>query len=128
MEYRTDEHGHAELTRIRITGTLTRPLFRDGRFRGRIVVDKYPFTRTYKLIDVPLTQRDNTSMGVLTYSPESTLLPLQSLGMLRMSGDFERLLIYLSQGEDSPASFILSAPARTAEEALANQLMLEEEL
>jgi hypothetical protein len=128
VEYRNDGSAQAELTRIRIKGILTRPLFRDGSFRGSIVIDKYDFTRTYKLAKVQLAQRDNTTTGLLIYFPVSTLLPVQSLGMLRMSGDFERLIIYRPHVENGQVPYILTAPARTLEEALANQSLLEEEL
>lgn len=126
IEYRNDEPGQAEVARIWIKGTLRRPLFRDGSFRGSIVIDKYEFTRTFQLLDVQLSQREDAAMGLLTYSPvQNVLQPIRSLGMLWVSGNFERLEIHHSRGENGPVSYILSAPSRTYEEALQNKLIME---
>ena len=126
IEYRNDEPGQAEVTRIWIKGTLRRPLFRDGSFHGSIVIDKYEFTRAFRLFDVHLSQWDDTVMGVLTYSPvQDVLLPLRTLGPLWISGDFERLEIHHARGENGSLPYILSAPARTYEEALLNKQLME---
>lgn len=134
IEYRNDQTGQAQEARIWIKGTWKRPLFRNGSFHGSIMIDKYEFTRAFQLLDVPLTQWDNTVMGVLTYEPVQegltygplrNLLTLRTLGPLWIWGDFERLEIHHARGENGPLPYILSAPARTYEEALLNKQMME---
>ncbi|RUT33580.1 hypothetical protein EJP77_08015 [Paenibacillus zeisoli] len=122
VEYRSGDQSSSTSTNIRIKGTLSRPFWRDSRFSGQIIIDSYPFTKSYDLIDIEFNKKILNGIGTLSYTQILNGKPdLQMLGTIWISGDFDKLNIWgiRKAGAAGPSSIpIISAPARTNEEAV----------
>lgn len=122
VEYQGGNQSSSTITSIRIKGTLFRPLWRDSRFSGQIIIDSYPFTKSYDLIDIEFNKKISNGIGTLSYTQILNGRPdLQMLGAIWISGDFDKLNIWgiSKTGAADKSSFpIISAPARSYEEAV----------
>ncbi|WP_169088521.1 hypothetical protein [Paenibacillus sp. PL91] len=129
IEYRVGDSTSVSTTEIRIEGTLTRPLFRNHEFKGRIVVDKYKFTEEYTLFDVDFNKNTRNEMGSLTYT-DPINATIQMLGPIWISGDFKKINIWVAEPVGSQAQqttdLRISAPANSFEEAIAINKLLSE--
>ncbi len=119
IEYR--DKSSATKTMITIKGTLARPIFRNVSFSGKIVIDKYEFTKTYELIDIAFYK--NIKQGSMVYTTIKNGKPvLEILGTIRMSGEFDKLNISVGEKLGTKTEFStnlkISAPAKSYDEAL----------
>jgi len=113
----------AKATTITIRGKLSRPLFRDAQFSGAFVIEKYDFTKTYKLMDIVFYKHIRNGWGSLIYTDVVNGKPiLQMFGSIWISGTFDKLKIFVYEplGADnkSSANLRIVAPAKTYDEAV----------
>ncbi|UVI29656.1 hypothetical protein [Paenibacillus spongiae] len=125
MEYRAGKPESAEAITIKVKGMLTKPLFRKQTFRGKIIIDKYEFTKTYNLIDLDFSQWNNDFYDDNLYYYHVDVngsLVSRPLGSLVISDQFAQLNIWVMEkiGETSwtGKDLHISAPARNYEEAV----------
>lgn len=123
VEYRTENYTYVEHTRIRVEGKLYKRWFSDPKFSGKILIDKYPYTKEYDTIDVTFYKEIMNGWGGLTYAGiTSDHKPtLETLGGIRMRNDLQQISIEVYEPIEGDGKtkkdLVLSAPANTREEA-----------
>lgn len=121
IEYRVGDNTSASTTHIRVEGTLTHPLFRNQKFKGKIVIDKYKFTEKFSLFDIEFNKNTRKGMGSLTYT-DPLNATIQMLGPIWISGDFKKINIWVAEpvgSQDQHTTDLrISAPANSYEEAI----------
>ncbi|WP_187355278.1 hypothetical protein ['Paenibacillus yunnanensis' Narsing Rao et al. 2020] len=85
-------------TKIRISGTLYRPLLRQHKFKGNIFIEGYDFTNNNIMTDIAITKRENgINMGGLQYqsftSSPSSIKEIGS-GMIWFDNNFRNINIW----------------------------------
>jgi hypothetical protein len=104
-------------------GKLYNPLFLNTKYTGTCVIEGYEFTNSYQLIDISFT-KGYDGLGILSYTQ---ILPngnpdIQMIGSMWISGTIDRLCIFGIKPDDINSDtadrIIISAPAKTREEAL----------
>jgi hypothetical protein len=122
VEFQVGNPESAEVTKIKIKGTLIQPMFEDPIFKGEIIIDKYDFTKSYQLMDFIFPGEDfTTKAGTLSYTSIIDGKPVgEMFGLILKSGDFKQLAILVNREnpEDSFPRKVISAPAKNYEEAL----------
>lgn len=120
VEFRAGDISSVQKTTIRIKGTLFRPLFRNNKFRGQIIIDKYDFTKTYHLFDITFYKNIKNGLGTVAYYNEEPSGIM--LGTIWKLGYFENLKVLVNEpvGADSGAATNLEiiAPAKDYDTAL----------
>ncbi|PXW86016.1 hypothetical protein DES38_1262 [Streptohalobacillus salinus] len=110
-------------TKIKISGTLNRPIIGNKTFNGQFVIKGYNFSKDYKLIDVVFSNFTKKSMvGSLGYiNNKNGKNDLKIVGIIA-SSDMEKftLSFYDSEKEEpNPEKQIkISAPSTTYEEGM----------
>jgi len=110
VQYRVNDPSSAQITTVEIQGKIHRPLFREKVFKGQIRMDGYEYTKTGGLFDVFLHE----NRGFLFYNAGTQI---HTLGIIWIDGDFDRIHVYVFEGDRS-YDLRISAPARTYEEAM----------
>jgi hypothetical protein len=122
VEFQVGNPESAEVTKIKIIGTLTDPFFGESTFKGDIIIDTYDFTKSYKLMDFIFPGEDfTTKAGTLSYTSIKDGKPVgEMLGLILKSGDFKQLAILVNREkpEENFPKKVISAPATNYEEAL----------
>lgn len=123
VEYRTGDSAYVEHTRIRVDGKLYTRWFSDPKFKGNIIIDKYPLTKQYDTIDITFYKDSMDGVGYLSYAGiTSDHAPfLTTFGIIGIEDKFEQISIQIfepvDQDSKSLLDLVLSAPASTREEA-----------
>ncbi|MCH1624095.1 hypothetical protein [Fredinandcohnia quinoae] len=121
FQYMAEDANSGETLKVSVIGTYKRPLFRDPVFTGKMIIDKYDFTKTYELIDVGFFQHEGGKMGALAYtSTHEGKTDLVLLGMIAIDDDFNGFTILLNEndGMQIESDFRIAAPATNYDEAL----------
>lgn len=125
VEYREEDERYLEHTTVIIKGKLYTRLFSDPRFEGRIIIDKYDFTKTYEAFEVIFHKESFwPDAGSLSYHTILDGRPqIQSFGLIWMDGDMDGINIWVFEpvtgDSKSTKDLLISAPAITREEAAA---------
>lgn len=118
MEYCIGNSDYIENVTILVKGTYYDSIFKNDRFEGKISVDKYDFTYEKKLL--PLYFFNNNYATIrYTYTNTSTDKKDITLGFLRTTSDFNKILIEIaeplggsSQSWDADSGLLIAAPAK----------------
>jgi hypothetical protein len=101
VEFRTGDPSSVQKTTVHIKGTLTRPLFRNQKFHGRITVDKYNYSRNYQMFDIYFNKVIRNGLGTIAYSDEKP--SGFTFGFIWKKGSFDslKILVFEPNGPDA---------------------------
>ncbi|MBJ6362563.1 hypothetical protein ACFOQM_14965 [Paenibacillus sp. GCM10012307] len=119
VQFSEGDLSSAQETSVQVEGTLSRPLFGESSFRGKLSVegDEYEYTKSYELIDVVFHKEIRNGFGGLTYTSAINGKPdLKLLGALWIRGAFDQMKLQVNDPGSSDPDFI-TAPAANLEEA-----------
>jgi len=119
----------ATLTNVQVTGTLFRPLFKQHRFEGEIIIDGYEFTK--QAIVVPILKHKNeVNYSQLIYFSEIKPYDPVAIASIYYDDKFERFTIVTRDEwiEKEPKSLYYIVSGNSYEEAFESQNILSGKL
>ncbi|MGZ9585794.1 helix-turn-helix domain-containing protein [Paenibacillus marinisediminis] len=124
VQYRANDASYMERTKIKVDGKLYTRWFSDPRFKGTFVIEQYPYTKEYQLVNIVFYDDIRNGWGYLIYSSFSNGRPiLESLGSIWIDKHMGKINIQvfepISGDAKTTKDLIISAPAETREEAIA---------
>ena len=120
VQFRTGDLSSVLKTTISIKGTLYRPLFRNQKFHGKIIVEKYNYSN-YEMYDELHRDISNGWGRILYYDDKPSGFQFGSIWKM---GDFDSLKILVNEpispeaGSSTGINLQIIAPATDYESAL----------
>lgn len=104
-------------TFIHVSGSLSRPLFRNHVFEGSIIIDGIEKTVKYETMDIEVLKNNNeVNMGNLVYNTSSTYATM--LGIIWFDDNFYDISILGVNTEDKQKEIVYIVTGESYEEAL----------
>lgn len=126
VEYDEDP---ATFTNVQVKGTLFRPLFKEHRFEGKIIIDKHKFTEQDIVVPI-LDHKNGVNFSLLIYFRETKPYEPIAMASIYYEDNFERFTIVTREEwiGKKPQSLYYIVNGRSYQEAFESQKILSDKL